>query len=244
MNAVIELLQRHRSIRKFQPVPLTPEQIQAIVGSAQMASTSSNVQAYSLIAISDEATKRELARLAGNQAYVADSGLFIVFCADLHRIEEASKRHQDTFHTNTESFLVATIDAALAAQNAAVAAESLGLGICYIGAIRNNPEEVSQLLKLPQLVYPVFGMCIGTPDQEPSYRPRLPQAGILHWNAYEETTMQQGIDEYDRTIHQYYLERTQGQTVTTWSRGIADKYQKPVRAHVKTFLEARGFKLE
>ncbi|WP_159888504.1 oxygen-insensitive NADPH nitroreductase [Paenibacillus puerhi] len=244
MNAVIELLQRHRSIRKFKPVPLTSQQIEAIVSSAQMASTSSNVQAYSLIAIRDAATRSRLAELAGNQAYVADCGLFIVFCADLHRLEEAASRHEESFHTNTESLLVATVDAALAAQNAAVAAESLGLGICYIGGIRSEAEKVSSLLKLPKLVYPVFGMCIGTPDQQPSHRPRLPQDGLLHWDAYEEEAMQAGIDRYDRTMHEYYKERTQGKTLTTWSRGIADKYKKPVRAHMKSFLEARGFKLE
>jgi FMN reductase (NADPH) len=244
MNAVIELLQRHRSIRKFQPIPLTPEQIEAIVSSAQLASSSSNVQAYSLIAVRDPDTLTELARLSGNQAYIADCGLFIVFCADLHRSEEAAKRHDEPFHVNTESFIIATVDAALAAQNAAIAAESLGLGICYIGGIRNSSEEVSRLLKLPQRVYPVFGLCIGTPDQEPSQRPRLPQAGVLHWNAYEEQTLQAGIDAYDRTTEQYYLERTQGKTVTTWSRGIADKFKKPIRTHMKTFLEARGFKLE
>ncbi|SDD63438.1 FMN reductase (NADPH) [Paenibacillus sp. UNCCL117] len=243
MNTVIELLQRHRSIRKFKPVPLTSEQIDAIVSSAQMASSSSNVQAYSLIAIRDAGIRSKLAELAGNQSYVADCGLFIVFCADLQRLQEATLRHREPFHTNTESFLVATVDAALAAQNAAVAAESLGLGICYIGGIRNSAEEVSRLLKLPQLVYPVFGLCIGTPDQEPSHRPRLPQAGVLHWDAYDEEAMKSGLDEYDRIMHNYYKERTQGKTLTTWSRGIADKYKKPVRAHMKAFLEARGFKL-
>lgn len=244
MNPTIELLRKHRSIRKFQPVPLTEEQIDAIIGSAQMASTSSNVQAYSIIGVTDPAKKQELARLAGNQAYIEQCGLFLVFCAELHRLTEATGLHGQTFHQNTESFIVATVDAALAAQNAAIAAESLGFGICYIGGIRNNPPEVCELLGLPQLAYPVFGMCVGVPDQEPSSRPRLPRHAVYHVNAYDAEQARQGLQQYDETMYKYYKERTLGKTVTNWSKGIADKYAKPVRAHIRPFLEGRGFRLE
>ncbi|MFB6364294.1 oxygen-insensitive NADPH nitroreductase [Paenibacillus elgii] len=244
MNAVIDLLQSHRSIRKFKDVPLQPEHIDAIVASAQMASTSSNVQAYSIIAVTDPEKKQELARLAGNQAYVEHSGLFLVFCADLYRLREATELNGETFHQNTESFIVATVDATLAAQNAAVAAESLGFGIVYIGGIRNAPEDVSRLLQLPELVYPVFGMCVGVPDQEPSSRPRLPQQAVLHYNGYQADGVRQQIEAYDETMQEYYRERVGGKTVTTWSKGISDKFRQPVRTHMRSFLEARGFKLE
>jgi len=147
MNDIIQLLQSHRSIRKFSNTPVTPEQLDAILGSAQMASTSSNMQAYSVISVTDMALRQQLAVLAGNQAYVSECPLFLVWCADLHRFAQAVHRHADTpVSGNAENFLVATVDAALAAQNAAVAAESLGLGVVYIGGIRNNPAEVSQLL--------------------------------------------------------------------------------------------------
>ncbi|MGG2196648.1 MULTISPECIES: oxygen-insensitive NADPH nitroreductase [Paenibacillus] len=244
MNAVIQLLQSHRSIRKFKDIPLRKEQLEAIVTSAQMASSSSNVQAYSIVAVSDPDKKQTLARLAGNQTYVAHNGMFLVFCADLNRLQIATAQHGEPFHQNAESFIVATVDAALAAQNAAVAAESLGLGVCYIGGIRNAPDEVSRLLELPQLVYPIFGLCIGVPDQEPTIRPRLPLAGLLHENAYSDEAVRSGIEAYDRTMHEYYKVRTQGRTLTNWSRGIADKYRKPVRAHIRPFLEGQGFRLD
>lgn len=244
MNSVIELLQSHRSIRKFKPVPLTSEQTEAIIASAQMASTSSNVQAFSIVGVTDPQTKHTLAGLAGNQAYVEQCGLFLVFCADLHRIQAAVEMQQQPFHQNTESLLVATIDAALAAQNAAIAAESMGFGICYIGGIRNNPEEVSQALNLPQLVYPVFGMCVGVPDQEPSLRPRFAQQAVYHENAYDSGKTRSSIDAYDELTREYYKQRSQGKINTTWSQGIADKYRQPVRAHIRPFLEARGFRLE
>jgi len=244
MNPTIDLLRNHRSIRKYKEAALPEAHTEAIISSAQMASTSSNVQAYSIIGVTDPALKKELAQLAGNQAYVEQCGLFLVFCADLHKLKGATEQHGQTFHHNTESFIVATVDAALAAQNAAVAAESLGYGICYIGGIRNKPQEVCEALSLPELVYPVFGMCVGVPDQEPSYRPRLPMQAVFHQNAYNAEQVAQGIQQYDDTMYQYYQERTNGQTLTTWSKGIADKYAKPGRAHIMPFLKARGYRFE
>ncbi|MVP01951.1 oxygen-insensitive NADPH nitroreductase [Paenibacillus lutrae] len=244
MNSVIDLLMNHRSIRKFKPEPLAPEQKKAILGAAQMASTSSNVQAYSIISVTDPLLKKELAEFAGNQAYVEQCGLFLVFCADLSRLRNVTENCGEIFHQNTESFLVASLDAALAAQNAAIAAESLGLGICYIGGIRNVPHKVSEALRLPELVYPVFGMCIGVPDQEPSLRPRLPMQAVVHENAYDTGAVLEGIQEYDETTRRYYRERTGGQTDLSWSRSMADKYRLPVRPHIKPFVESKGFKLD
>lgn len=244
MNPIIRLLKNHRSIRKFKDIPLQQEQIDAIITSGQMASTSSNVQAYSIIAVTDSEKKKELARLAGNQAYVEQAPLFLVFCPDLQRLKIATERNDETFHQNTESFIVATVDAALAAQNAAVAAESLGLGICFIGGIRSNPKEVSELLQLPELVYPLFGMCIGVPDHEPSTRPRMPVQGIMHLNAYKAEQVVENLERYDETMQLYYIERTKGKKQTTWSKEMADKYRTPVRPHIRTFLEGRGFRLD
>ena len=179
MNPTIELIKRHRSIRKYKPDPLTAEQIAAIVSAAQMASTSSNVQAYSVIGVTDPAKKKRLAELSGNQAYVEQCPLFLVWCADLHRLKLAcAKQHTEMMHGMMENFIIATVDTALAAQNAALAAESMGLGIVYIGGIRNNPQGVVECLSLPELVYPVFGMCVGYPDQEPEIRPR-PQMDMV-----------------------------------------------------------------
>ncbi|CAG7637560.1 FMN reductase (NADPH) [Paenibacillus solanacearum] len=244
MNPVIDLLKSHRSIRKFTSQALSPEQIDAIVTSAQAASTSSNVQAYSIIAVTEPAIRLELARLAGSQAYVEQSGLFLVFCADLHRIRQATEQQGETFHQNTESFIVATVDAALAAQNAAVAAESMGLGVCYIGSIRNEIDSVSRLLRLPELVYPVFGLTIGVPDQAPSPRPRLPKQAVVHENTYKPEQAAAGVQAYDEVMSEYYQTRAGGKAVTNWSRSIADKYRKPVRAHMRSFLDAQGFRLD
>jgi FMN reductase (NADPH) len=244
MNIVIETLMKHQSIRKFKDTPLTEEQIHAIIDAAQMASTSSNLQAYSIIGVTDPELKNRLAELAGGQAYVAACPLFLVFCADLHRMQKALEKHGKALHHVTENFLVATVDAALAAQNAAVAAESLGLGIVYIGGIRQAPREVSDSLKLPKLVYPVFGMCVGVPDQDPGVKPRLPRHAVFHVNGYQAESVREGIDAYDAIFHDYFYERTGGKVDTTWSARMAERYSQPSRPHMKKFLEEQGFCLE
>jgi Nitroreductase len=244
MNDTIALLLQHRSIRKFTKDPVTAGQLDAIITAAQQASTSSNMQAYSVIGITDKDLRSELAKLAGNQVYVEESPVFLVWCADLYRWEQAAGRHYEAeIPSTTENFIIGTVDAALAAQNAAVAAESLGLGIVYIGGIRNQPERVSELLQLPQHVYPVFGMCIGVPDQTPLDRPRLPRSAVYFENTYKHDIIDSAIDAYDETLSGYMRARTNGKTGTTWSQAMAAK-AGPVRIHMRSFLQKQGFKLE
>ncbi|SFD96125.1 FMN reductase (NADPH) [Paenibacillus catalpae] len=244
MNDTITLLQQHRSIRKFTKDPVTAEQLDAILAAAQQASTSSNMQAYSVIGITDKALRSELAKLAGNQVYVEESPVFLVWCADLYRWEQAAGRHYEgEMPSTTENFIIGTVDASLAAQNAAVAAESLGLGIVYIGGIRNQPQRVSELLQLPQHVYPVFGMCIGVPDQAPLDRPRLPRSAVYFENTYKLDNLSSAIDAYDETLSAYMKARSNGKADTTWSQAMAGK-AGPVRIHMRSFLQKQGFKLE
>jgi FMN reductase (NADPH) len=245
MNQVIETLLQHRSIRKYKDRPLTDEQIRLIVESAQAASTSSYIQAYSIIGIKDKEKKKKLAELAGNQTYVAENGHFFVFCADLHRHEMlAEMEGQDISSSieSTEKFMVAVIDAALVAQNAAVAAESMGLGICYIGGLRNNLEEVSKLLNIPTRVIPLFGMTVGYPLQEGSVKPRLPFEQVYHEEEYSQDIAQfkEQLASYNEVISKYYVERTAGKRSDTWTGQMANMLSKPVRMYMKEFVEKQG----
>ncbi|MBE9918201.1 oxygen-insensitive NADPH nitroreductase [Paenibacillus donghaensis] len=244
MNDTLSLLMNHRSIRKYKNTPVTDEQLQAIISAAQMASTSSNVQAYSVIAVTEPELKKELAELAGNQAYVRECPVFLVWCADLYRLQQATAeplQGRSSYADTTENFIVATVDAALAAQNAAIAAESLGLGIVYIGGVRNRIAEVSKLLGLPELVYPVFGMCVGVADQEPGQRPRLPLESVLHLNGYAKVQSVEAVKAYDDVMQAYLRERTGGKKDTPWSHVMADRLAEPIRLHMKGFLEDKGF---
>jgi FMN reductase (NADPH) len=241
-NSVIGLIQQHRSIRRFKPDRIHAVQVTQILRSAQMASTSSNVQAYSIIGVTDPDKKEELAVLCGNQQYVQECPLFLVWCADLLRLRHACEHQQvKMVHGTMENFIVATVDAALAAQNAAIAAESLGLGVVYIGGIRNHPREVSRLLNIPKLVYPVFGMCIGYPDQNPDPRPRMPMQAVYHENSYSTQSFAQAIADYDQIMREYYKKRAGGQRDTTWSQEMGEKFKQAARKHMREYLEEQGF---
>ncbi|QHW29870.1 oxygen-insensitive NADPH nitroreductase [Paenibacillus rhizovicinus] len=249
MNETIALMKAHRSIRKFAPTAVTDEQLKQILTAAQAASTSSNIQAYSVIGVRSEEKRNRLAELTGNQKHVAEAPLFLVWCADLNRLQAAVRHHKEQadfeLTHNTEAFLMATVDTALAAQNAAVAAESLGLGVVYIGGIRNRPQEVSELLKLPKLVYPVFGMCVGIPDQLPDLRPRLPVSVVYHEEAYSDAGFAEGIAAYDATISHYYEVRSGGGKTSRWSQEMTARFrQELLRPHMYDFLISQGFQLD
>lgn len=246
MNSVIETIMNHRSIRKFEEKLLTDEQIRIIVESAQAASTSSFIQAYSIIGVKDPEKKKKLSEIAGNQSYVEHNGHFFVFCADLHRhhvISQMEEKDLSTSLESTEKFMVATIDAALAAQNAVLAAESMGLGACYIGGLRNNLDEVSKLLNIPPLVVPLFGITVGYPAQMTDKKPRLPFEHIYHEDEYNqnESLFKEELLAYNQIISEYYTNRTNGKRSDTWTAQMANMLEKPVRMYMKDFVQKQGF---
>jgi len=243
-NETLDLLNSHASVRQYKDTPISDDQLAAIIGAGQMASTSSNVQAYSVIAVTEPSLKSKLAALAGNQVYIEQCPVFLVWCADLYRLREAASPHlagSPTYEDSTENLIVATVDVALAAQNAAVAAESLGLGIVYIGGIRNRIAEVSELLGLPELVYPIFGMCVGYPDGAQGQRPRLPLQAVLHHNGYNAEASLEQVKAYDEETSVYLRERTGGKNDTPWSTIMAKRLAEPIRLHMKDFLQDKGF---
>ncbi|MCW8996082.1 MAG: oxygen-insensitive NADPH nitroreductase [Psychromonas sp.] len=240
MNQVIELLKNHRSIRKFKQDPISNEKLVAIIEAAGSAATSNFIQAYSVIRVTNKKNRKQIAELAGAQTWIETSPLFIVFCADLKRAENACLfEHKEMASGFTEQFVIATIDVTLAAQNAMIAAESLGLGGVFIGGIRNDPEKVCELLKIPEHVYPVFGMCLGYPDDQPEQKPRLPVSVILKEDYYQEN--QADLKTYNKTCRDYYQNRSSGSREETWTRQISDMMSVPARPHMKEFLKKKGF---
>lgn len=243
MNPTIELLKSHRSVRKFTDQKMPPELLRELVSAGQAAASSNHVQAYSVIHVTTPAKREQIAELAGGQGYVASASDFLVFCADMKRPTDASERTgANVVRGMTEQLLVASVDTALMAQNVAVAAESEGLGICYIGGIRNNPQAVSELLELPEHVYPVFGMCIGYPAHDPDVKPRLPVEAILKEDRYTDDREQ--VDAYDDEMHRYYGERTGGTKDTNWSKSLEPLFDTKLRPHMRDFLVNRGFEMK
>ncbi|WP_415899846.1 oxygen-insensitive NADPH nitroreductase [Neptuniibacter sp. QD48_11] len=242
MNQVIQLLNAHRSIRKFTDKPVSQEQINRFVQAGQAAATSSFIQACTVIQVNDPDKRASLAEWAGNQTYVKEAPTFLVFCADMKRHQLSCDMHEaDMLSGFTEQFITATVDCGLFAQNVAIAAESENLGVVYIGGLRTKIDLVSDALNLPELVYPVFGMCIGDPDQDPEVKPRLPLDVVLKHDRYDDSQDQELIAAYDQDVQAYYRSRTGGQKDMTWSEQISGMLQKEARPHMLSFLQSRGF---
>jgi FMN reductase (NADPH) len=198
---VIEQIYRHASIRAYTGEPVPRDWVEAIVAAGQRAATSSNLQVYSVVAVTDAAKRERLAQVCGNQAHIARAPVFLAWCADLSKLDRACELRGLAHVTEyVENFLVAAVDVSLVMQNAALAAESLGLGMCYIGAIRNNPREVIKLLHLPRLVFPLVGMTLGFSAGPGNIRPRLPLHAVLHWESYSRAGEDEALREYDQAM--------------------------------------------
>jgi len=242
MNSTIELLRSHRSIRKFTPEPLAEGLLEQLCEAAQCAATSSFLQGATMVRVTSPEDRAVLARCAGGQGYVESAAEFLVLCADLKRAGNYCKKYDKPFEGHyTEQFIIATVDVALMAQNLVIAAESEGLGICYIGGLRNNPKEVSELLGLPRGVYPVFGLCLGYPDQDPEVKPRLPLSVILKQDRYNEEGDADSIAGYDEAIREYYATRTGGGHGISWTEQVATLLSEKSRPHMREFLAEQGF---
>ena len=242
MSSVLELLKSHRSIRKFTDQAIAPELLEDLFLAGQAAATSSFLQGSTIIRVTRPENRAKLAEMAGGQKYVETAAEFMVFCADLKRAGNYCEAYDKPFEGNyTEHFIIATVDVALMAQSLVTAAESVGLGICYIGGLRNNPGPVSELLDLPRGVYPVFGLCLGYPDQDPEIKPRLPVPVVVKQDSYNEEGDQDAIASYDEVIREYYRTRTGGGHGISWSEQVATLLSEKSRPHMRDFLAAQGF---
>ena len=245
MNQVIRLLQSHRSIRKFTGQKIEQAVVDELVRAGQAAPTSSFIQACTVMQVNDKDNREKLAEYAGNQAYVVEAPVFLVFCADMARHRLVCRMQQTEMLSGyTAQFVTATVDCALFAQNVLTSAESLGLGGVLIGGIRNQIEQVADLLELPELVYPVFGLCLGYPDQNPEVKPRLPLSVVLKQDRYDDSGNQEVISEYDREVETYYRTRSGGTKEMTWSQQMAGLLRKESRPHMLGFLQKKGFLLK
>ena len=247
-NTTLPLLLVHKSVRHFQPKSLPVGTLELLGAAAQSAASSSNLQAWSVVAVQDPKRKAEAAALCGDQDFIRQAPLFLVFCADLARLKSASMREDlpGAALDYTEMFLTAAIDTALAAQNAAVAAENLGLGICYVGSARNHPRELAALLGLPQRVIALFGLAVGWPveSETTTVKPRLPQPGMIHCESYDADASDQATTNYNETMRGFY-ESQKMNIEGDWSKHSAKRVAGPEslmgRETLREILEERGF---
>jgi nitroreductase len=248
-NDTLETILSHRSVRGFLPDALPDGTLELLVASAQSASTSSNLQVWSVVAVRDPDRKARLSRLAGDQQFIPDAPLLLIWLADLARLDGiAADRQVPVEGTHyTEPFIVAVVDAALAAQTALIAAESLGLGAVYIGAMRNLPEQVAEALNLPPHVFAVFGMSVGYPDpaKATGVKPRLPQAVVVHQEVYDPALKRGAIERYNGVARDFM--REQGMKEQDWTTLAIDRVKDVAalrgRDRMREALRNLGFEL-
>jgi len=237
MNTMITQIKAHKSIRAYTDQPITAEQLDDILAAAQQAPSSSFLQAVSIIRITDKALRAQIMQLSAQQAYIVSAAEFLLFCADFNRHKQIVPDAKTGF---VEQLLIGATDAAMMGQNALVAAESLGLGGVYIGAVRNHPAEIGELLGLPELVIPLFGLCLGYPAQDPQVKPRLPRALVVHENSYQPLNKAL-LAQYDEQMRAYYASRTSNNKDQSWSSQITAILGKEARPYMLNYLQQQGY---
>lgn len=247
MNQVVETMLAHRSIRNYSQQQVSNEDLDTIIRSVQAAPSWVNGQHVTIISIQDPERRKKMAELAGNQKHIIEAPVFLVFCADFHRIKVACEMEGMEFKAavNPDLLLVGSVDVGIALGNAITAAESLGMGTVPIGGIRRSPLEYIELLNLPEYVIPVSGLCIGYPSGEiPDLVPRLPKAAVFHVEKYKEN-----VEEEIKEFNQIHLEATKGRQSggSTWTQRMANFYKDPFYINdsykdVGKMLEQQGFR--
>jgi nitroreductase len=195
---------RHRSVRRYSDRAIEPALQSALFAVAQSAATSSNLQLWSAISVTDPEKREAIAVMVGNQNQVRRAPLFLAFFADLNRLVQASRAHDEAAEAAefTEFYTMAVVDATLAAERLVVAAESIGLGTCYVGSLRNDPRGLKAVLGLPDRTFGVFGLCIGWPQPEAKedIKPRLAATSVFFENTYADAD----IAEYNARMAEFY----------------------------------------
>lgn len=248
-NAILAHLLAHRTIRAYKPDPLPPGTLETLIAAASSASTSSNLQTWSVVTVTDHATKVELSKVGANQKYIYECPLLLVWIADLSRNTRLGREEGVHLEANEtlEMMLMAAMDATLAAQNASVAAESLGLGTCFIGGLRNDAARVAELLALPPGAFAVFGMCVGYAKDgvASEVKPRLPQDIVLHREKYAIGAERQLRAAYDARVGAF--SRRNETALQTWTQRVLMRLSTRAgmsgRQHLVRVLNRLGFPL-
>ncbi len=235
MNETLNLLQNHRSYRDFdENYSLPEEDLQQILKAARQAPSWMNGQMYSIIVIKDPAIRKQLVAWNPGNPHMLKSSVFLLFVADLKRTQQIAAKNQVDYPVNEglHPLIIATTDTSLALQNAIIASEALGLGTVPVGSVRNQIAEISELLHLPDYVYPVAGLSIGKPTVEMQVKPRLPEAAVIHYDTYQPYD-EQLIADYDETMEKF----GEARETKRWTQKFSDYFSQKPAANIDEFLK-------
>ena len=238
MTETIKVMKAHTSVRRFKEQEIPQADLNEILTAAQMASSWKNFQSYSVILVRSQEKKDALFELVPQEA-IRQSAAFLLFVGDLNRAEKGARLHTDIFQPQgVEGLLITSVDAALAGQNALLAAESLGYGGVIIGLVRYKSVELAELFKLPDYTYPVFGIALGVPNQQHAVKPRLPLENVVFEEEYQEQSTE-AIQAYDRVQADYAGARA----TTSWSQRLAEQFGQAEPSSTRKNLEQKKLKL-
>lgn len=235
----LETALAHRSVRRFTEEPIAPEMLDAVLRAGLFASTSSYLHNVSIIRVRDKEKRQALRAVSaamggGGHAYVEHCAEYLVFCMDAARHHALVPQVQTDW---TEVTLIGAIDAGIMAQNIVLTAESLGLGAVYIGSLRNDMAKVREILETPEYVVPLFGLCLGHPNQETVQRPRLPVSVVVSENTYQAAS-DEDLQAFNSEVETYYHGRG---VQSDWVQQIGAVLAKEVRPEMAGFLKEQGF---
>lgn len=243
-----------RSCRRFADRPVEEPLLQALLACAQSAPSKSDLQQYSIIVIDDPDLRGSMQQWSSFDDWIAKAPLFLVFCGDLRRQRRiAEMRGYEHRNDNLDTFMNTAVDAGIALATFVAAAEAVGLGCCPISVVRNHIDEASDMLGLPDGVYPVAGLALGWPEVTAQVSMRLPPAAVVHRNGYRDEDLPGLVDAYDAARHavqpiaphkQRHPDKYGITETCTWSENTARQMSVPERAAFSTFLRKRGFSLD
>lgn len=252
-EVVSQLLSR-RCIRRYTDAPIPDALLDTLLACAQSAPTKSNLQQYAIIVTTDHDQRMKLAELNPDTGHMQYCPVFLTFCADMRRAKRLTERHgYDYASNNMDTFLNATVDAALAMQCFITAAEAAGLGCAPISQVRNRMEEFCAALSIPEGVFPIAGLTLGWPAWEGRMNARLPQGAVIHRERYDDSALDGLIDDYDARRQETNPISPDGQRHAdkygvsencTWSENVARQLSVAERAGFRDFLVGNGFDLK
>lgn len=243
------------SVRNFTQEKISDAVLNQLFCAALQAPTSSHIQAFSIINITDAETRTKFYHLCGQQPWILEASHFVILCADLYKVATWSQldfqelpSEQTPNGISQDAYLASLIDAALVGMTLSLAAETLHIGSVMIGSIRNSVSEVAQILQLPIGVVPVFGLCLGYFHKRKQPKPRLPKNLLIFENQYALPENHTELrDKYSSLLAQYYNDNSkeyQGFRNVPWLQVTTHAVQDKKRARMGTDLMKQGFHFE
>jgi len=246
MKSLEDIFLNRTSVRRYERKAIEAEKLDFIYRAIQNTPTSYNGQQFSVISITDQPLKEKIYELTG-QKQIKTSAVFMVFCVDFNKIKqfsEAANVEFPPFQDTMDGFMVGVIDAALAMQNAVIAAEALDLGSCCIGYTRTAaPAELAEILKLPQGVCVICGLSIGYSSEHPDLKPKQPLSLVIHSNQYRTDDLKPELMAYNEEVTKYNEVRSGDKTTNDWGSHILDYYKVALKYDIESYVRAQGFHL-